>query len=153
MNLHIIPRLDIKGPNLVTDVHFERLRVLRLSGAFACHYYEQCADELIYKDEVASPYQRSRLLPIVEWTAREIFISLTVADCGCSTTSARYTGRAPISARSTDSFYAGLQGRHRRASARDAGAGCRGQHHTAHTRRHSLADAVRQACVLILKTP
>ncbi|MDA1082620.1 MAG: HisA/HisF-related TIM barrel protein [Gemmatimonadetes bacterium] len=153
MNLRIIPRLDIKGPNLVTGVHFERLRVLGRSGAFACHYYEQCTDELIYKDEVASLYQRSRLLPIVEWTAREIFILLTVADCGRSTASARYTGRAPTSARSTDSVHAGRQGRHRRVSGRDAGAGGRGRHHTAHTRRRSLTDAVRQARVLIQKTP
>ncbi len=78
MNIRVIPRLDIKGPNLVKGIHFEGLRVLGKPEWFARHYYEQGADELVYMDAVASLYERNSLLDIVERTAREIFIPLTV---------------------------------------------------------------------------
>ena len=78
MNIRIIPRLDIKGPNLVKGIHLEGLRVLGKPERFARFYYEQGADELIYMDVVASLYGRNSLLDIVERTAREIFIPLTV---------------------------------------------------------------------------
>ena len=78
MTVRIIPRLEIKGPNLVKGIHFEGLRVLGKPEAFARHYYEAGADELIYIDAVASLYGRNSLLHIVERTASEIFIPLTV---------------------------------------------------------------------------
>ncbi len=78
MTVRIIARLDIKGPNLVKGIHLEGLRVLGKPERFARHYYEQGADELLYMDVVASLYQRNSLLPIIERTAREIFIPLTV---------------------------------------------------------------------------
>ncbi|MGD8386341.1 MAG: imidazole glycerol phosphate synthase cyclase subunit [Desulfobacteraceae bacterium] len=78
MPVRIIPRLDIKGPNLVKGIHFEGLRVLGKPERFARYYYENGADELIYMDAVASLYGRNSLLQIVEKTAREIFIPLTV---------------------------------------------------------------------------
>jgi cyclase len=78
VNIRIIPRLDIKGPNLVKGIHFEGLRVLGKPEYFAHYYYESGADELIYMDVVASLYGRNSLLDIVERTAREIFIPLTV---------------------------------------------------------------------------
>lgn len=78
MNVRLIPRLDIKGPNLVKGIHFEGLRVLGKPESFAKFYYEHGADELIYMDAVASLYGRNSLLDIVEKTAREIFIPLTV---------------------------------------------------------------------------
>jgi len=77
-NIRIIPRLDIKGPNLVKGIHLEGLRVLGKPWDFARHYYEQGADELLYVDVVASLYERNSLLDIIELTAREIFIPLTV---------------------------------------------------------------------------
>ncbi len=78
MNIRIIPRLDIKGPNLVKGIHFEGLRVLGKPEHFARYYYEHGADELIYMDAVASLYGRNSLLEIVKRTAREVFIPLTV---------------------------------------------------------------------------
>ena len=78
MNVRIIPRLDIKGPNLVKGIHLEGLRVLGKPERFARLYYEQGADELLYMDVVASLYLRSNLLEIVRRTASEIFIPLTV---------------------------------------------------------------------------
>jgi len=74
----IIPRLDIKGPNLVKGIHMEGLRVLGKPEQFARFYYENGADELFYMDAVASLYERNSLLEIINKTAREIFIPLTV---------------------------------------------------------------------------
>jgi cyclase len=78
VTLRIIPRLDIKGPNLVKGIHLEGLRVLGKPEQFARYYYETGADELFYMDAVASLYERNSLLDIVERTSREIFIPLTV---------------------------------------------------------------------------
>ena len=77
-SVRIIPKLDIKGPNLVKGVHLEGLRVLGKPWDFAKFYYEQGADELIYMDAVASLYNRNNLLHIVEKTSKEIFIPITV---------------------------------------------------------------------------
>ena len=77
-NIRIIPRLDIKGPNLVKGIHLEGLRVLGKPEAFAKYYYEHGADELIYQDVVASLYDRNSLHDIISRTAREIVIPLTV---------------------------------------------------------------------------
>ncbi len=78
MSVRIIPRLDIKGPNLVKGVHLEGLRVLGTPERFARYYYEQGADELLYMDVVASLYGRNSLLEIVARTSKEIFIPMTV---------------------------------------------------------------------------
>lgn len=78
MNVRIIPRLDIKGPNLVKGIHMEGLRVLGKPEDFARFYYENGADELIYMDVVASLYGRNSLLDIIKRTSKEIFIPLTV---------------------------------------------------------------------------
>ena len=76
--IRIIPRLDIKGPNLVKGIHLEGLRVLGKPEDFARLYYEQGADELIYQDTVASLYQRNNLTEVVTRTAENLFIPLTV---------------------------------------------------------------------------
>lgn len=74
----IIPKLDIKGPNLVKGIHLEGLRVLGKPEDFAKYYYENGADELLYMDVVASLYERNSLHDIISKTAEEIFIPLTV---------------------------------------------------------------------------
>lgn len=76
--VRIIPRLDIKGPNLVKGIHLEGLRVLGHPEEFARYYYENGADELMYIDVVASLYDRNSLHDIISRTAREVFIPLTV---------------------------------------------------------------------------
>ena len=78
MNIRVIPRLDIKGPNLVKGIHLEGLRVLGKPEDFAQYYYLSGADELIYQDAVASLYGRNSLLDIIERTSSRIFIPLTV---------------------------------------------------------------------------
>jgi cyclase len=78
LNIRIIPRLDIKGPNLVKGIHLEGLRVLGKPEDFAHFYYQNGADELIYQDAVASLYGRNSLIEIIKKTAKQIFIPLTV---------------------------------------------------------------------------
>ena len=77
-NIRIIPKIDIKGPNLVKGIHLEGLRVLGSPRKFAQLYYESGADELIYMDVVASLYNRNSILNMIKETARQIFIPLTV---------------------------------------------------------------------------
>jgi cyclase len=76
--IRIIPRLDIKGPNLIKGVHLEGLRIIGDPSHFAQKYYQDGADEMIYIDSVASLYERNNILEIVKETANEIFIPLTV---------------------------------------------------------------------------
>lgn len=76
--IRIIPRLDIKGPNLVKGIHLEGLRVLGKPSDFAKYYYEQGADELMFMDVVASLYERNSLHDIISETAKSIFIPITV---------------------------------------------------------------------------
>ncbi|CAH1215771.1 Imidazole glycerol phosphate synthase subunit HisF [Paenibacillus allorhizoplanae] len=77
-NIRLIARLDIKGPNLIKGIHLEGLRVLGDPQVFAQRYYEQGIDEIIYMDAVASLYERNNLTEIVKYTARNVFIPLTV---------------------------------------------------------------------------
>ncbi|PJZ86310.1 imidazole glycerol phosphate synthase subunit HisF [Leptospira harrisiae] len=76
--IRLIARLDIKGTNLIKGVHLEGLRVIGSPAEYAHKYYQQGADELIYIDCVASLYGRNNLSEIVEDSAKDIFVPLTV---------------------------------------------------------------------------
>ena len=76
--IRLIPRLDIKGSNLIKGIHLEGFRKIGDPSEYAQKYYKQGADELIYYDVVASLYNRNSLLDIIEKTASNIFIPLTV---------------------------------------------------------------------------
>ncbi|MBZ0092118.1 MAG: imidazole glycerol phosphate synthase cyclase subunit [Sulfuricellaceae bacterium] len=78
--LRVIPRLDIKGPNLIKPISFEGLRVLGAPEDFARKYYEGGADELLFMDTVASLYQRGQFIDIINRVASEVFIPIIV--CG-----------------------------------------------------------------------
>jgi imidazole glycerol-phosphate synthase subunit HisF len=76
--LRIIPRLDIKGPNLIKGIRLEGLRVVGDPHEFALRYYEEGADELVFMDIVASLYQRNSLSDIISRAANRIYIPITV---------------------------------------------------------------------------
>lgn len=76
--LRIIPRLDVKGPNLIKGIRLEGLRVVGDPHEFALRYYEDGADELVFMDIVASLYQRNSLVDIIRRAANRIFIPITV---------------------------------------------------------------------------
>ncbi len=77
-NIRIIPRLDIKGPNVVKTVHTEGLRVVGKPKELAMRYYEEGADEIIYMDIVASLYQRNLDFDQLKSVTDNIFIPFTV---------------------------------------------------------------------------
>lgn len=76
--MRIIPRLDIKGSNVVKGIHMEGLRVVGKPQDYTRYYYENGADELLYIDIVATLYGRNSLQSIIEEAAKEIFIPITV---------------------------------------------------------------------------
>lgn len=78
-SIRIIPRLDIKGPNLIKGIQFDGYRVLGTPEYFARHYAESGADELIFQDVVASLYQRNSLLDVIKKVSEKVFIPMTVA--------------------------------------------------------------------------
>jgi cyclase len=77
-NLRLIARLDVKGRHLIKGVQLEGLRVIGDPHAHARRYYEQGIDEILYMDVVASLYQRNHLAEVVERTAEDVFVPLTV---------------------------------------------------------------------------
>lgn len=77
-NVRIIPRLDIKGPNVVKPVHTEALRIVGDPKVLARKYYEEGADEIIYLDIVASLYQRNIDFDLLKSVSEGIFIPITV---------------------------------------------------------------------------
>ena len=76
--IRLIARLDIKGPNLIKGIHLEGLRVIGSPNEHALKYYQQGADELIYMDCVASLYGRNSLGDIIQSTAKDVFVPITV---------------------------------------------------------------------------
>ncbi len=76
--IRIIPRLDIKGSNVIKGIQLECLRIVGNPQELAEKYYEEGADELLYMDIVASLYERNNILDIVSSAAQKIFIPLKV---------------------------------------------------------------------------
>lgn len=65
-HLRIIPRYDVKYPNLVNGVRLEGFRVAGDPVEYAQKYELEGADEIIYQDIAASVYQRNDILSLVE---------------------------------------------------------------------------------------
>tara|TARA_Y100001970_G_scaffold291345_1_gene428145 strand:+ start:1150 stop:1998 length:849 start_codon:yes stop_codon:yes gene_type:complete len=78
LSKRIIPKLDIKGENLVKGINLEGLRVLGKPEVFASNYYKNGADELIFQDIISSLYGIKTLQNVIKKTASEIFIPLTI---------------------------------------------------------------------------
>lgn len=77
-NVRIMPRLDVKGPNVVKPVHTEALRIVGDPKVLARKYYEEGADEIVYLDIVASLYQRHIDFDLLKSVTEGIFIPVTV---------------------------------------------------------------------------
>lgn len=77
-NIRIIPRLDVKGPNVVKGIRAEGLRVVGQPRELARQYYITGADEIIYIDIVASLYKRNLDFGLLKSVSKNIFIPLTV---------------------------------------------------------------------------
>lgn len=77
-NIRVIPRLDVKGSNVINTIQLEGLRVVGSPNLLAKNYYNQGADELLIIDQVASLYQRDYLVDLIKIFVKEIFIPITV---------------------------------------------------------------------------
>lgn len=77
-SVRLIARLDIKGAALIKSIQLEGVRKIGDPNTFAIKYYEHGIDELIYMDVVASLYERSKLIDLVERTAEKVFVPITV---------------------------------------------------------------------------
>ena len=77
-NLRLIARLDIKGAKLIKGIQLEGVRVVGDPQEFAHRYYRESIDEILYMDAVASLYDRGMLTKIVERTAEDVFVPITV---------------------------------------------------------------------------
>ncbi len=74
----IIPCLDVKDGRVVKGVSFVELRDAGDPVESARAYEAQGADELVFLDITASHEKRSTILDVVEKTASEVFMPLTV---------------------------------------------------------------------------
>ncbi len=74
----IIPCLDVKDGRVVKGVSFLELRDAGDPVESAKAYEEQGADELVFLDITASHEERKTILDVVEKTASEVFMPLTV---------------------------------------------------------------------------
>jgi cyclase len=74
----IIPCLDVKDGRVVKGVSFVNLRDAGDPVENAIFYDEQGADELIFLDITASHEKRKIILDVVEHTAEDVFMPLTV---------------------------------------------------------------------------
>jgi len=74
----IIPCLDVINARVVKGVRFKQLRDAGDPVELAKWYDEQGADEVVFLDIGASPEGREAMFDVVERTARQLFIPLTV---------------------------------------------------------------------------
>jgi len=74
----IIPCLDVRDGRVVKGVHFRNLRDAGSPVELAKVYDEEGADELVFLDISASHEGRKTMLQVVEATADQVFIPLTV---------------------------------------------------------------------------
>ncbi|MDR2429902.1 MAG: imidazole glycerol phosphate synthase subunit HisF [Puniceicoccales bacterium] len=78
LSVRIIPCLDVKAGRVVKGVQFEQLRDAGDPVESARAYQEQGADELVFLDITASSDGRAIMRDVVERTADEVFMPLTV---------------------------------------------------------------------------
>ena len=74
----IIPCLDVRGGRVVKGVKFRDHRDAGDPVELAARYYAEGADELVFYDITASSDDRPIMVDVVERTAKQIFIPLTV---------------------------------------------------------------------------
>ncbi len=79
MKLRIIPKLEVKGENLIKGINFDGLKVIGDPCEAAFNYFKDGADEIFYDDIVASLYEKTISKDLVKNTSKDISIPLTVA--------------------------------------------------------------------------
>lgn len=78
LSVRIIPCLDVHAGRVVKGVKFEELRDAGDPVSVAAAYERQGADELVFLDITASSDGRRTMVDVVERTADQVFMPLTV---------------------------------------------------------------------------
>lgn len=78
LSVRVIPCLDVAEGRVVKGVNFMNLRDAGDPVELASRYYEQGADELTFLDVTATSDDRSTTYEVVQRTAEQVFIPLTV---------------------------------------------------------------------------
>lgn len=78
LSVRIIPCLDVHGGRVVKGVQFQALRDAGDPVVVAAAYEQQGADELVFLDITASSDGRRTMVEVVERTADQVFMPLTV---------------------------------------------------------------------------
>ncbi len=78
LSVRIIPCLDVHNGRVVKGVKFQELRDAGDPVAIAAAYEAQGADELVFLDITASSDGRKTMVDVVERTADQVFMPLTV---------------------------------------------------------------------------
>lgn len=76
--IRVIPCLDVDAGRVVKGVHFQGLRDAGDPVELARRYDGEGADEITFLDVTASSGDRATMLAVVERTASEVFVPLTV---------------------------------------------------------------------------
>lgn len=76
--VRVIPCLDVADGRVVKGINFLNLRDAGDPVELAKRYYEQGADELTFLDVTATVENRSTMYDVVQATAEQVFIPLTV---------------------------------------------------------------------------
>jgi cyclase len=77
-DIRIIPRLDIKGSNVINTIQLEGLKIVGCPNKLSKKYSIEGADELLIIDQVASLYNRNNLIDLIKKFTKDIFIPITV---------------------------------------------------------------------------
>ena len=72
----LIPKIDLKGPNLVKPIYLEGLRVLGKPEEYVEHYYNSGCDEIIAHDVVAQLLDKTISLDCIIKISDKIFVPL-----------------------------------------------------------------------------
>lgn len=78
LSVRIIPCLDVSAGRVVKGVNFENLRDMGDPVELAARYFTEGADELTFLDVSATVDGRATMYDVVEKTAEQVFIPLTV---------------------------------------------------------------------------
>ena len=74
----VIPCLDVAAGRVVKGVNFENLRDMGDPVELAAHYAQQGADEITFLDVTATVDDRATTYEVVQRTAEQVFVPLTV---------------------------------------------------------------------------
>ncbi|MDP4109142.1 MAG: HisA/HisF-related TIM barrel protein, partial [Bacillota bacterium] len=74
----ILPCLDVQGGRVVKGVNFVKLRDAGDPVELAKFYSAEGADEIVFLDITATSDNRASMTDVIERTAREVFVPLTV---------------------------------------------------------------------------